>query len=141
VHAYRHTLNCAARTHRQNFNMFERYTNDLQASVHIMNEVECSVCKEMVSTPFYNVNLLIIMDFIIIIIISAEKRPLLDIGLPQNPPRRSVLCCPHPAASRDLHQIVGSPCGGLPTLRLQIRGRHSRTFPPPHHHHGWCANI
>jgi hypothetical protein len=31
---------------------------------------------------------------------------------PQSSPRRSVLCCPHPATSRDLHQIVGSPCGG-----------------------------
>jgi hypothetical protein len=41
----------------------------------------------------------------IIIIISAERRPLLDIGLPQSSPRRSVLCCPHPATSRDLHQI------------------------------------
>jgi hypothetical protein len=61
--------------------------------------------------------------------ISAERRPLLDIGLPQSSPRRSVLCCPHIAASRDLHQIVGPPCG-LPTLRLPVRGRHSRTFPP-----------
>jgi hypothetical protein len=46
------------------------------------------------------------------IIISAERRPLLDIGLPQSSPRRSVLCCPRPATSRDLHQIVGQPCGG-----------------------------
>jgi hypothetical protein len=49
---------------------------------------------------------------IIIIIISAERLPLLDIGLPQSSPRRSVLSCPHPATSRDLHQIVGPPCGG-----------------------------
>jgi hypothetical protein len=47
------------------------------------------------------------------IIISAERRPLLDIGLPQSSLRRSVLRCPHPAASRDLYQIVGPPCGGL----------------------------
>jgi hypothetical protein len=44
--------------------------------------------------------------------ISAERRPLLDIGLPQSSPRRSVLRCPHPADSRDLHQIIGPPCGG-----------------------------
>jgi hypothetical protein len=37
---------------------------------------------------------------------------MLDIGLPQSSPRRSHLRCPHPAASRDLHQIVGPPCGG-----------------------------
>jgi hypothetical protein len=49
---------------------------------------------------------------LLIIIISAERRPMLDIGLPQSSPRRSVLCCPHPAASRDLHQTVGPPCGG-----------------------------
>jgi hypothetical protein len=49
---------------------------------------------------------------ILVLIISAERRPLLDIGLPQSSPRRSVLCCPHPATSRDLHQIVGPPCGG-----------------------------
>jgi hypothetical protein len=42
---------------------------------------------------------------IIIIIISAERRPLLDRGLPQSSPRRSVLCCLHPATSRDLYQI------------------------------------
>jgi hypothetical protein len=47
-----------------------------------------------------------------IIIISAERGALLDIGLPQSSPRRSVLCCPHPATSRDLHLIVGPPCGG-----------------------------
>jgi hypothetical protein len=47
-----------------------------------------------------------------IIIISAERRPLLDIGLPQSSPRRSVLCCLHPATSRELHQIVGPPCAG-----------------------------
>jgi hypothetical protein len=45
-------------------------------------------------------------------IISAERCPLLDIGLPQSSPRRSVLRCPHPAASRDLYQIVGPLCGG-----------------------------
>jgi hypothetical protein len=48
----------------------------------------------------------------ILIIISAERRLLLDIGLSQSSPWRSVLCCPHPATSRDLHQIVGPPCGG-----------------------------
>jgi hypothetical protein len=47
----------------------------------------------------------------LIIIISVERRPLLDIGLPQSSPR-SVLRYPHPAASRDLHQIVGPPYGG-----------------------------
>jgi hypothetical protein len=54
-------------------------------------------------------------DTCIIIIISAERRLLLDIGLPQSSPRRSVLRCPHPsreAASRDLQQIVGPPCRG-----------------------------
>jgi hypothetical protein len=61
-----------------------------------------------------------------IIIISAERRPLLDIGLPQSSPRRSVLCCPHPAASRDLHQFVGPPFDG-PT---NVASCHSRTFPP-----------
>jgi hypothetical protein len=35
------------------------------------------------------------------IIISAVRRPLLDIGLTQSSPRRSVLRCPHPAASSD----------------------------------------
>jgi hypothetical protein len=45
-------------------------------------------------------------------IISAERGILLDIDLPQSSPRRSVLCCPHPAACRDLHQIVGPLCGG-----------------------------
>jgi hypothetical protein len=48
-----------------------------------------------------------------IIIISTKRRPLLDIVLPQSCPLGSVLCCPHPAASRDLHQIVGPSCGGL----------------------------
>jgi hypothetical protein len=37
---------------------------------------------------------------------TAGHRP------PQSSPRRSVLRCPHPAASRDLHRIVGPPCGG-----------------------------
>jgi hypothetical protein len=37
---------------------------------------------------------------------TAGHRP------PQSSPRRSVLRRPHPAASRDLHQIVGPPCGG-----------------------------
>jgi hypothetical protein len=49
---------------------------------------------------------------VIIIIISADRRLLLDIGLPQSSPRRSVLFCLHPATSRDLQQIVGPPCGG-----------------------------
>jgi hypothetical protein len=31
-------------------------------------------------------------NIVFIIIISAERRPLLDIGLPQSSPRRSVLC-------------------------------------------------
>lgn len=31
-----------------------------------------------------------------VIIISAERRPLLDIGLPQAPPQRPVLCVLHP---------------------------------------------
>jgi hypothetical protein len=57
-------------------------------------------------------HLLELMSLIIITIISAERRPLLDIGLPQSSPRRSVLCCPHPATSRDLHQSVGPPRGG-----------------------------
>jgi hypothetical protein len=39
--------------------------------------------------------------FIMIIIISALRRPLLNIDLPQSSPRRSVLRCPHPVASRD----------------------------------------
>ncbi|RVE54663.1 hypothetical protein evm_000784 [Chilo suppressalis] len=41
---------------------------------------------------------------------------LLDIGLPQGVPNRSVLRYPYPTASCDLHQIVGPSCGGLPTL-------------------------
>jgi hypothetical protein len=60
---------------------------------------------------------------IIIIIISAERSPLLDIDLPQSSPRRSVLRCPHLAASRDLHQTVGPPWG-LTTLHLPVPGRH-----------------
>jgi hypothetical protein len=75
----------------------------------------------------------------LILIISAERRPLLDIGLPQSSPRRSVLCCPHPAASRDIHQIVGPLCGGptnaaSPGTRspfdIVVLEVHSRTFPP-----------
>ena len=44
--------------------------------------------------------------------LSADRRPLLDIGLPQGSPQWPVLRCPHPAASRDLHQVIGPPCGG-----------------------------
>jgi hypothetical protein len=64
---------------------------------------------------------------IIIIIISAERRPLLDIGLPHSFPRRSVLRCPQrlPFTRSSVHLV-----GGLPTLRYSVRGRHSRTFPP-----------
>ena len=47
----------------------------------------------------------------IIIIISAERRPLLDIGLPQAPPLRPVLCFSHPTGSCGLHKVVGPPCG------------------------------
>jgi hypothetical protein len=60
------------------------------------------------------------LSLIIIIIISAERRPQLDIGLPQSSPRRSVLRCTHPAASRDLHQIVDQRC--VSRYAVAIRG-------------------
>jgi hypothetical protein len=77
---------------------------------------------------------------LIIIIISAERRPLLDIGLPQSSPPRSVLCCPHPATSRDLHQIVGPPCGGayqrcVSRYEVAIRGPFRPKGIYIHHHH------
>ncbi|KAI8439767.1 hypothetical protein MSG28_013454 [Choristoneura fumiferana] len=37
---------------------------------------------------------------------SAERRPLLDIGLPQGSPLRPVLCFPRPPRSCDLNQVV-----------------------------------
>jgi hypothetical protein len=82
--------------------------------------------KHIVPTPLSGIRGRWWFIIIIILIISAERRPLLDIGLPQSSPRRSVLRCLHPAASHGLHDHVG----GLPTLRLPVRGRHSRTFPP-----------
>ena len=66
-----------------------------------------------------------------IIIISAERRPLLDIGLPQTSPHRSVLWVSHPADARSLDQVIASPRGRpWKMLRLPVRGRHSRTFQP-----------
>ncbi|KAI8429467.1 hypothetical protein MSG28_000103 [Choristoneura fumiferana] len=47
---------------------------------------------------------------IIIIIMSAERRPLLDIGLSQGSPLRPVLCFPHPPRSRVLNQVVAPSC-------------------------------
>jgi hypothetical protein len=44
--------------------------------------------------------------------IALERNDIWIRGLPQSSPWQSVLRCPHPAASRDLHQIVGPPCGG-----------------------------
>ncbi|KAI8434345.1 hypothetical protein MSG28_012413 [Choristoneura fumiferana] len=41
---------------------------------------------------------------------GAERRPLLDIGLPQGSPLRPVLCFLHPPRSRDLNQVVASSC-------------------------------
>ncbi|KAI8440847.1 hypothetical protein MSG28_009158 [Choristoneura fumiferana] len=43
-------------------------------------------------------------------IMSAERRPLLDIGLPQGSPLRPVLCFPHPPRSRGLNQAVAPSC-------------------------------
>lgn len=74
------------------------------------------------------------------IIISAEKRPLLGIGLPQGAPQqRPVLCHPHPV-SRYLRPAMRSLSGRrcrytlrevlLPMLRLPFCGRHSRTLLP-----------
>jgi hypothetical protein len=63
--------------------------------------------------------------YLIISIISAERRSVLDIGLPQSSPQRSVLCCPYPAASRDLHQIVGPPCGGPTNVASLNKQQHS----------------
>ena len=48
--------------------------------------------------------------WIIIIIISADWRSLLDIGLPQMSPHRPVPCFSHPAGSRDFHKVIGPPC-------------------------------
>jgi hypothetical protein len=70
-----------------------------------------------------------------IIIILAERRPLLDVDLPQSVPKWPVLRHPHPADSRNLYQFISPPCRaagaawvGTPCLR--VRGRHSRTFLP-----------
>jgi hypothetical protein len=67
---------------------------------------------------------------IFIIIISAERRPLLDIGLPKSSPRRLALRCPHPVASRDIHQIVSPPCGGPTNVsRYPVAIREPFRFP------------
>jgi hypothetical protein len=75
-----------------------------------------------------------------VIIILAERRPLLDIGLPQSSPRRSVLRCPRPAASRVLHQVVDPPCRGptnaaSPGAQSQFEALSAPTaVSPPHCH-------
>lgn len=47
-------------------------------------------------------------ELVIIIILSAENCPVLDIGLPQGSPNRSVLRHRHPPYFRDLNQVTPS---------------------------------
>jgi hypothetical protein len=42
----------------------------------------------------------------IIIIISAERRPLVDTGFPKSVPQCPVMRHPHAAGSRDLYQVI-----------------------------------
>jgi hypothetical protein len=67
---------------------------------------------------------------IYIIIISAERRPLLDIGLPQSSPRLSVLCCSHPAIYIYSIILFDGRCGvvvGILAYYARGRGFDSRT--------------
>ena len=42
---------------------------------------------------------------------SAGRRPLLNIGLPLRPPRRTTIRHLHPSVARDSHDVVGPPSG------------------------------
>jgi hypothetical protein len=56
----------------------------------------------------------------------AKRRPLLDIGLPDDRSCAALIQrLPATFTTSSVHFV-----GGLPTLRLPIRGRHWRTFPP-----------
>ncbi|KAJ8728177.1 hypothetical protein PYW08_016562 [Mythimna loreyi] len=67
----------------------------------------------------------------LIIIMSAERRPLLGIGLPQGSPHNDQSCAvriqrlPATFARSSVHLVWS-----LPTERRPVCGRHSRTFPP-----------
>ena len=70
------------------------------------------------------------------IIISAERRPLLDIGLPQVSQQEPVPCFSHPAVSRAFHQVIGPPCRG-PSHSRNLRLHRSsilRAMGPTHCH-------
>ena len=60
-----------------------------------------------------------------LIIILAERPPLLGVGLHQVLPQRPVLCFSHPASTRQSAHLIGDL-----TLRFSVRGRHSRTLRP-----------
>lgn len=66
----------------------------------------------------------------VIIIISAVQRPLLDIVLPHRPLVVSYGSVLHPPQARTLNQIAVHLVDGHSTLRLPIRDIHSRTFQP-----------
>ena len=51
----------------------------------------------------------------LIIVISADRRPMMDIGLPKcrcGEERRTIPCFSHPAGYCDFHQVMGPPCRG-----------------------------
>lgn len=49
-------------------------------------------------------------EIVIITIISAGRRPLLNIGLPQGPRESDRSCAIHPLRSRDLKHVVAPSC-------------------------------
>jgi hypothetical protein len=62
--------------------------------------------------------------------LSAYYSPLLDIGLSNLSPSRSIFGYSHPAPASRPEQIVTPPGLRRPTLRLSRRGLHSRTRLP-----------
>ena len=67
------------------------------------------------------------------IIISAERRPLLNIGLPKVSSQLPNQCFSGPAGSRDFHQVIGPPRPHrgepmyiLSKLPFSVRGRNSK---------------
>ncbi|CAH2242960.1 jg27873 [Pararge aegeria aegeria] len=73
---------------------------------------------------------MITISIVIGIIISTDRRPLLDIGLLKGVPNSTVLCRLCPAAPRDLLDVVCPPCGRLTNAALTSAGRHSSTLGP-----------